>query len=335
MSTDVMRLDPQVEAMVDARIQRAVDAALARQRTEMVSSPQAFEAAMATAEKIAQTGILGTQDKGVVLKLYLLAKDEGISVTQVQSRWHVWDQGGKITTQRKAESMLADFRRAGGLVKWLETTPGRVSAAFKAPNEEPFVVTADDTTVKRAGLGGRPIHGTYGEDMKVWYVVRRGIRRAMPECLTGDPLDGDEAAEVGTSDNFDVPANWQAVEPERPTPGTPAAQERTPAVDVRTEMKKAASDSKKLWHPEGKPTKDDYTPAWAWLSIRVGAPIAGPGDITADTLDLAREVLALGKEGVLLCLSEHKAQQDAVSADVVDAEFEEAPDNDDPFDGVA
>lgn len=329
-STSVVKLDPQMEAMVDARIQRAVDVALARQRTEMMGSVQGFEAAMATAEKIAMTGILGTQDNRVVLKLYLLAKDEGISVTQVQSRWHVWDQGGKITTQRKAESMLADFRRAGGLVKWLETTPGRVSAAFKAPGEEPFVVTADDTTVKRAGLGGRPIHGTYGEDMKVWYVVRRGIRRAMPECLTGDPLDGDEAAEVGTSDNFDVPANWQAVEPERPVPGASAPQEQAPVVDVATEMKKAASASKKLWHPEGKPTKDDYAPAWAWLSIRVGAPVTGPGDVTAETLDLAREVLALGKEEVLLRLADHKAQADA---DVVDAEVDS--DNDDPFDNVS
>jgi hypothetical protein len=168
--------------------------------------------------------------------------------------------------------------------------------------------------------------------MKVWYVVRRGIRRAMPECLTGDPLDGDEAAEVGTSDNFDVPANWQAVEPERPTPGTSAAQEQPPAVDVPTEMKKAASASKKLWHAEGKPTKEDYAPAWALLSIRVGAPVNGPGDVTADTLDLAREVLALGKEEALKRLAEHAEQ--AAKPAAVEAEFEPEPESDDPFQDV-
>lgn len=330
MGTEVMRLDPQIEHAIDVRIQRAVDVALERQRTELMNSAAGFEQAMATAEKIAQTGILGTQDKGVVLKLYLLAKDEGISVTQVQSRWHVWDQGGKITTQRKAESMLADFRRSGGLVKWLETTPGRVSAAFKAPGEEPFVVTADDTTVKRAGLGGRPIHGTYGEDMKVWYVVRRGVRRAMPECLTGDPLDGDEAAEVGTSDNFDVSPTWSAVEPERPTSAEKV--EAPPAVDVVSAMRKAASDNKASWAANGKPTKEDYAPAWALLSIRVGAPVNGPGDITADTLDLAREVLALGKEEVLKRLAEHAEQ--AAKPAAVEAEFEPEPESDDPFQDV-
>jgi len=330
MGTEVMRLDPQIEHAIDVRIQRAVDVALERQRTELMNSAAGFEQAMATAEKIAQTGILGTQDKGVVLKLYLLAKDEGISVTQVQSRWHVWDQGGKITTQRKAESMLADFRRAGGLVKWLETTPGRVSAAFKAPGEEPFVVTADDTTVKRAGLGGRPIHGTYGEDMKVWYVVRRGVRRAMPECLTGDSLDGDEIDEVSISDNFDVSPTWSAVEPERPTSAEKV--DAPPAVDVPTEMKKAASASKKLWHADGKPTKEDYAPAWALLSIRVGAPVNGPGDVTADTLDLAREVLALGKEEALKRLAEHAEQ--AAKPAAVEAEFEPEPEPDDPFQDV-
>jgi hypothetical protein len=148
--------------------------------------------------------------------------------------------------------------------------------------------------------------------------------------LTGDPLDGDEAAEVGTSDNFDVSPTWSAVEPERPTPAEKV--EAPPAVDVVSAMRKAASDNKASWAANGKPTKEDYAPAWALLSIRVGAPVNGPGDITADTLDDARWVLALGKEEVLKRLAEHAEQ--AAKPAAVEAEFEAEPESDDPFQDV-
>lgn len=318
------KVDPAIQQMIDAAVQERVEVALERQRTEIMSSAQGLEAAMGTAEKLALTGILGTNDKGVVLKLYMLAKDEGIPVTQVQSRWHVWDQGGKITTQRKAESMLADYRRAGGRVKWIETTPSRVVAAFKAsPSDAPVVVTCDAETIKRAGLGNRPIHGTYGEDMKVWYVIRRGVRRTMPECLTGDPLPGDFEYDMMGDDDFEVdPAD---IPPATVQAATQPAQAQS-TVDVVAEVRRAASGAKKKWHPNGKPTAADFAPAWKWLSIRLERAVEGPGDVQAGEIDEVRAVFELGAEEVALRLADHAAQT-AQDDDVIEGEIVD----DDPF----
>lgn len=326
------KVDPAIQQMIDAAVQERVEVALERQRTEIMGSAQGLEAAMNMAEKLALTGILGTNDKGVVLKLYMLAKDEGLPVTQVQSRWHVWDQGGKLTTQRKAESMLADYRRAGGRVKWIETSPTRVVAAFKAsPSDAPVVIVCDAETVKRAGLGNRPIHGTYGEDMKVWYVIRRGVRRTMPECLTGDPLPGDFDDDMLVDDDFEVdpadipPATVQA------TAQVKAEQHSKvkPVVDVAAEVRRAASGAKKKWHPNGKPTAADFAPAWEWLSIRLERPVSGPDDVADGDLDEVRAVFELGAEEVALRLADHAAQTAQAAQDdgVIEGEIVD----DDPF----
>lgn len=330
------KLDPAVQQMIDMAVEARIGTALERQRTEIMGSAQGLEAAMNMAEKLAITGILGTNDKGVVLKLYMLAKDEGIPVTQVQSRWHVWDQGGKLTTQRKAESMLADYRKAGGRVKWIETSPTRVVAAFKASSTDaPVVIVCDAETVKRAKLDGRPIHGTYGEDMKVWYVIRRGVRRTMPECLTGDPLPGDFDDDMLVDDDFEV--NPDDIPKATVQPSAQAAQpaQPQPTIDVAAEVRRAASGAKKKWHPDGKPTAADFQPAWEWLSIRLGRQVTGPADVQVNELDEAKAVFELGREEVALRLAT-ESQRQAETGAAVDAEFEENTqvDEDDPFGNV-
>lgn len=329
--TAITRIDPAVQTAIE----QAVQTALAQRQ---VGGLQSYKQTMEEAKYLAQTGILGTKDPGIVMKLGMLAKDENTSITKIQAKYHVWEQSGQITTQPKAEYMLASFRKAGGKVKWITTDPTRVVAAFKAPHEDPVVISCDDETIKRAKLNGRPIHGTYGEDMKVWYVVRRGVRRTMPECMSGFEPMAFEADIIADSDDFEIPATIP--DPERPgvgsNPGGASTQDDAVSFATVSEVKKLISAHKLSWSSsgDGKVSREDLMPAWIWLSALIPFEVTGPDTIPADAMDKAAEVFALGRAEVERRIAED-AEREAEMADAQDAEFEDAQvEEDNPFGGV-
>jgi len=328
--TALTKIDPTMQAAIDQAVQGAVQMALARQNT-IAMTVESFASTMELAKKIAVTGIMGTDDAGVVLKLYMLAKDENLTLTQVQNRYHVWVQKGKITVQRQAQSMLADFRRAGGKTDWRSMEPELVEIVFQAPNEKPITIRVTPQTIGEAGLASRNIHGNYPSDMMIWFAVRRGVRRAMPECQTGEPLPWDES-DISFDDDIVTP---EGVTPE-PVNQTVDAKSTEGSTTAQL-LKDAAKKGGRLWITGERLLVSDFDPAWALLSELTGVSVSGSGDVTDGMVDTAVKIILEGKERAVQRLAELEAMAEA-EAGTIDAELEDADaapigvtDDDNPF----
>lgn len=305
-----------------AKIQRMELVRMGANRTPVGVVRHTLPELVSLSEVLARSGIFGTRRPDEMLALMLLSQAEGRDAMACKGRWWIWSDNQGVHTQRKANSLLADFQAAGGEYDVTVSTD-KVCTIVGTYRGKKLSVTWDDAKVQAAGLAGRETHKKYPAKMKFHRAAKDLVEMLAPSVTDGC-VAIDETVIVGDVSVSGTDVGRQIEAPtETPT---------EPPVDVVAEFRRAASASKKLWHADGKPTKEDYAPAWALLSIRVGAPVNGPGDITADTLDLAREVLALGKEEVLKRLAEHAEQ--AAKPAAVEAEFEAESESDDPFQDV-
>ena len=268
---------------------------------------------------VAHAGILGTQDPAQVLTLMLMAQAEGRDCMAVKGRWWIWNQDGKIHTQRNAKSVLADFHRAGGQTQILVDTAERVTIRFLYRGWE-YTCSWDDETVKVAGLTSRGTHKNYPRIMKFHRCVTEGVGKIAPEVLDG-------AVAVGET----------VIDLDEVMPPKPVIQAQSKPVEMasKSAVAKALAPHKKAWNPDGKPTLEDLAPAWAWLSVVLGVEVSGPDAVPASAVDKIGEIFAAGKEEISRRLADNEKRQ---ADDVIDAEIEEGDaqdDEDDPFSGVS
>ena len=145
---------------------------------------------------IVKSGLFGLEKKEEAMALLLLAQAEGLHPMKAIQKYNIVQ--GKPA--KKAESMLADFLRAGGKVKWHELSDKAAKATFTAPNGDTITVEwniemANKITSKywdknKAQWSVRKLTDkdnwrNYPRAMLRSRVVSEGIRTVYPEIVEG------------------------------------------------------------------------------------------------------------------------------------------------------
>ena len=89
------------------------------------------------AEYVAKSNLFGIKDKNQAVALLLLAQSEGLHPMMAVRKYHIIQ--GKPA--KSAETMLAEFKQAGGKVKWHELTDKKADATFISPDGDEVRIT--------------------------------------------------------------------------------------------------------------------------------------------------------------------------------------------------
>jgi hypothetical protein len=165
-----------------------------------------------------------------ILTLMMIADSEGIHPAQAMLRWDIID--GRPA--KKAVMVLAEFQAKGGKFEWITTTDQECEAIFSHPVHHPTPVTVRYTIedAQRAQLAHKDNWKKNPEDMLVWRVSVRGVRRTLPGAMVGI-YDPDELPEQPTV--VETTARTQLVDKLKAR-GNPAATHQ-PVADTVAELK--------------------------------------------------------------------------------------------------
>lgn len=276
---------------------------------------RSFKELQVMASHVAAAGILGTDSEAQVLTLMLLSQAEGRDAMTCKSRWYIWEQGGKVMTQRSSKSILADFHRAGGQSEIITDSDAVVTVRFTYRGRT-VTVTWDEARVKAAGLAGKTIHRGYPAQMKFHRCVAEGVAKIAPEVIEGA-----------------VAVNETVIDPDEIPEATPKPYRSDPRpannLAIINAVRKAASANKNSWK-DGE--SFNFAPAWEWMSILFGRPVNGGEDVGEDEVERACTVFSMGLAEVARLIAEDKERQG--QSDAIDADFEEPALEDDPFGDV-
>lgn len=134
--------------------------------------------------------------------LMLLAQAEGIEPIRVLAMYDIFNGRPAM----KSMYMLARHQASGGIYKWGAVNEKEAECFFAHKTACPEGITIRWTIedAKKAGLAGKDTYKGYAEDMLVWRVAARGVRRSNPACLFGldvpepEELEQPAAVETGT-----------------------------------------------------------------------------------------------------------------------------------------
>ena len=130
---------------------------------------------------IAQSGLFGVKTPAQAIALMLIAQAEGRHPASAAMDYHIIQNRPAL----KADTMLARFQAAGGVVKWLEYTDSKVAATFGHPQGGTVTIDWDMERAKRAGLGLKDNWKTYPRAMLRARVISEGVRTVYPAVLGG------------------------------------------------------------------------------------------------------------------------------------------------------
>ena len=135
-----------------------------------------FEQLERMSVQIAKSGMFAVKTPEAALTLMLIAQSENMHPAQAMMDYDIIE--GKPAL--KSQAMLSRFVRAGGMVEWIEQSDAKVSGRFTAPNGQKITVSWDDERVKTAGLGNRPNHQKFPQQMKRARCISEAIRAIFP-----------------------------------------------------------------------------------------------------------------------------------------------------------
>ncbi len=130
---------------------------------------------------IAQSGLFGVKNPTQALALMLLSQAEGLHPATAARDYHVIQ--GRPTL--KADTMLARFQAAGGVVEWHDYTDKVVRATFSHPRGGKVTVAWTLETAKEAELAGKDMWKKFPRAMLRARVISEGIRTVFPGVLAG------------------------------------------------------------------------------------------------------------------------------------------------------
>lgn len=130
---------------------------------------------------IAQSGLFGVKNPTQALALMLLSQAEGLHPATAARDYHVIQ--GRPTL--KADTMLARFQAAGGVVEWHDYTDKLVKATFSHPRGGKVTVAWTLETAKEAELAGKDMWKKFPRAMLRARVISEGIRTVFPGVLAG------------------------------------------------------------------------------------------------------------------------------------------------------
>ena len=130
---------------------------------------------------IAKSGLFGVKTPEQAIALMLIAQAEGRHPASAAQDYHVIQNRPSL----KADTMLARFQQAGGVVEWIEYKDTRVIAKFSHLQGGSVTVDWDMDRAKRAGLGAKDNWKNYPRAMLRARVISEGIRTVYPAVLGG------------------------------------------------------------------------------------------------------------------------------------------------------
>ena len=148
---------------------------------ELVRKEHPIEAIERMGQYIAKSGFFGVKTPEQAIALMLIAQAEGRHPASAAQDYHVIQNRPAL----KADTMLARFQQAGGVVQWEEYTDTRVAATFSHLQGGKVTVDWDMDRAKRAGLGSKGNWKNYPRAMLRARVISEGIRTVYPAVLGG------------------------------------------------------------------------------------------------------------------------------------------------------
>jgi hypothetical protein len=142
-----------------------------------------FEQMERMAVTVAKSKLFGMETPDQALALMALAQSEGIHPMTAVRDYHII----KGRPSLKADTMLARFQKAGGVVKWLCLTDQKCEAEFSHPVHSPAPVKIDWTIerAKKAGLAGKDVWVGYARAMLRSRTISEGVRTVLPGVIQG------------------------------------------------------------------------------------------------------------------------------------------------------
>jgi hypothetical protein len=123
----------------------------------------------------------GIKTKEQAFTLMLLCQAKGLHPIEAMERYHLI-QGRPAL---KAETIIAEFQKAGGVVNWDEYSDERVTGTFSHPQGGSLTNTWDMARAQKAGLAGKDNWKNYSAAMLASRCATEAIRRVYPGCLQG------------------------------------------------------------------------------------------------------------------------------------------------------
>jgi hypothetical protein len=154
--------------------------ALAVQSQNAVSRHSMADMKTMASVMVASGMFSGVKNEQQAYALMLLCDAENIHPALALRRYHLING----TPAMKAETMLAEFKRLGGKVRWIQRDDHVVSATFHLDGEDSPPITWDDSRVKQAGINN-PNHLKFPCQMKTARVISEGIRLMAPGIVQG------------------------------------------------------------------------------------------------------------------------------------------------------
>lgn len=132
---------------------------------------------------VAKSGLFGMKTPEQALALMALAQSEGIHPMTAVRDYHIIQGRPSL----KADTMLARFQQAGGVVKWLCLTDLKCEAEFSHPVHSPSPVKIDWTIerAKKAGLASKEVWIGYARAMLRSRTISEGVRTTLPGVIQG------------------------------------------------------------------------------------------------------------------------------------------------------
>ena len=147
----------------------------------MTTAVVPFEQQMTLAKAFAASGLFGLKSPEQALALMALCEAEGMHPAKAVQRYHIV-QGRPAM---KADTMLAEFQKAGGKVDWKEYTDTRVTGIFSHASGGSVTVSWDIAQAQKAGLAGKDVWKHYPRSMLRSRCISEGVRAVFPGVVEG------------------------------------------------------------------------------------------------------------------------------------------------------
>ena len=185
----------------------------------------------------------GIKTKEQAFTLMLLCQAKGLHPIEAMERYHLI-QGRPAL---KAETIIAEFQKAGGIVNWDEYSDERVTGTFGHPQGGSLTNTWDMARAQKAGLAGKDNWKNYPAAMLASRCATEAIRRVYPGCLQG--MHSVEEVQEIVEAEFVPTQPRKAAKKVEATETTPAVVDAEPLDrSAQAEYVKAANEMLKALH---------------------------------------------------------------------------------------
>lgn len=148
---------------------------------------------------IYESGFYGFKNQNQAFTALIASQDMGMNATRFCQDYHIINN----RPSKKTETAFRDFKKAGGRVKWIETTEEKAKAELIAPDEDSIIMEYTIQQAQKAGL----VKDNWLKnpaDMLRSRVLSKGIKAIYPQAYDGF-LSEDEAIDLEPTEQSEEP----------------------------------------------------------------------------------------------------------------------------------